>query len=459
MFDYDLQHLNDTFVWTHKSCVCNEMVALTQRHQLDTGVRYTSKKNLAKYLHHLSAALVPCSEDIIIKHSASNKRKLLQAAKESLEIKPVERKDARIKMFLKPDKGHEKSDAKVDYGAARCIQYRNKRYCLRLATYLHPVEASVYRKLDQSQTPIFAKCRNLTQRGQDLRTKFETFTNPTILCLDHSKFDAHVGVELLRLEHNFYKKHFSHEHQEELGQLLEWQIMNRGYTKNGTEYVTRGTRMSGDQNTGLGNSIINYAMLRDLVATNGWNACYYIDGDDSVLIVEGDVEVNLEHFAQFGMTTKMETKTREFRELDFCQCKPVFDGVQWRLVRNPWRMLARIQWAIQAPSARQRTKYLRSVGLCEMALGVGLPIGQYIGSTLSKMGTGYMVTSNHHRAMQENIRPSNVRLITPSLTARMEYQDTWGISIAEQLRIESTGICLPTTEALYGFDEEPYPSQ
>jgi hypothetical protein len=420
-------------------------------------MRYSSTRNLAKWLIPLSTALETCSEDTIIAYSASNKRKLLIAAKESLEAKPIEKSDARVKMFLKADKAHASNDDIVDYGAPRCIQYRNKRYCLRLATYLHPVEASVYRKLDCSGTPIFAKSRNLTQRGTDLRAKYEHFINPTIICIDHSKFDAHVGVELLRLEHNFYKSCFPPEEQRELHQLLSWQITNKGYTKNNTHYKTRGTRMSGDQNTGLGNSIINYALLRDYVAAHGWRACYYVDGDDSVVIVEGDVTPTATYFAQFGMNTKLETVTKHFRRIDFCQTRPVFDGVQWRMVRNPWRMIARIQWAIQAPSIKQKRKYLRSVGLCEMSLGLGLPIGQYIGQTLSRVGQGYMVTNNHRRAMMENIRPCKVRLIEPSSIARMEYQDTWGISIADQLLIEKTGIRLPTTESLFGYDEEPYP--
>jgi hypothetical protein len=432
-------------------------VALKQRHQLDSGMSYTSNKDLAKWLKPLSTALEPCSEDTIIMHSASNKRKLLIAAKESLQSTPIQKSDARVKMFLKADKAHAEEEDVVDYGAPRCIQYRNKRYCLRLATFLHPVETAVYKKLDNSNTPIFAKSRNLTQRGQDLRAKFEHFTNPTIICIDHSKFDAHVGVELLRLEHNFYKKCFQREHHDELHKLLSWQMINKGYTKNDTQYQTRGTRMSGDQNTGLGNSIINYAMLRDFVEFNGWRACYYIDGDDSVIIVEGDVKPDPKHFEQFGMKTKIEAVTKEFRKIEFCQTRPVFDGTQWRMVRNPFRMLARIQWAIEAPSVKQKRKYLRSVGLCEMSLGLGLPIGQYIGRTLSKLGIGYMVTSNHYRAMMENIRPGKVRLIEPTMLARMEFQDTWGISIADQLLIERSEVTLPTTESLYGYDEEPYP--
>lgn len=247
LFNYSIPELNDSYVWTHKGCVCNELVALKQRHQLDDGLRYVSKSNLSRHLRPFIKTVSPCSEDTVIAHSAGAKRKLLLSAKSSLEVYPIQPEDGAVKMFLKADKAHVFTDGNPDFGAPRCIQYRNKRYCLRLATYLHPVERELYKKLDISGTPIFAKGRNLVQRGQDLWAKFQHFRNPTIICMDHSKFDAHFGVELLRLEHKFYKSMFPKCDREELSRLLEMQINNKGSTKHGTKYRTRGTRCSGDQ--------------------------------------------------------------------------------------------------------------------------------------------------------------------------------------------------------------------
>lgn len=436
--------------------MCNELVALKQRHQLDDGLRYVSKSNLSRHLRPFIKTVSPCSEDTVIAHSAGAKRKLLLSAKSSLEVYPIQPEDGAVKMFLKADKAHVFTDGNPDFGAPRCIQYRNKRYCLRLATYLHPVERELYKKLDISGTPIFAKGRNLVQRGQDLWAKFQHFRNPTIICMDHSKFDAHFGVELLRLEHKFYKSMFPKCDREELSRLLEMQINNKGSTKHGTKYRTRGTRCSGDQNTGMGNSLGNYCMLKDFADHNGWEACFYVDGDDSVMIVEGDVEVDPKFFKQFGMATKVDVVTKEFQDMEFCQTRAVFDGVSWRMVRNPARLLARLPWAVQQVTPQCRGKYLRSVGLCEIALGVGLPIAQHIGEKLSKLGKGYMVTGNHYMASKEYIRPTRARLIEPTMEARMSYARAWGISVEEQLRIEAVEIELPELGDLRTFDEVPY---
>lgn len=436
--------------------MCNELVALKQRHQYDSGLRYRSNANLGKYLKPFIKRLTPCSEDHIISRCAGSKRKLMIRAKESLREYDVEDADGKVRMFLKADKAHEEYGTIPSYGAPRCIQYRNKRYCLRLATFLHPVEEHVYGMLDQSKTPIFAKSRNLVQRGMDLYEKFSHFNDPVILCLDHSKFDAHVGLELLRLEHTFYKRCYSSEDRQELSYLLHMQNRASGGTKNGTHYKTVGTRMSGDQNTGLGNSIINYAMLADFAKQEGLNACFYVDGDDSVIICENPHRaVSPAFFEQFGMSTKLEACTTKFCELEFCQTRPVWDGVQWRMVRNPARLIARLQWAVQNITVGGRGKYLRSIGLCEMALGVGLPVGQYLGHLLSKQGKGYMVTGNHYAAQREFQRPQSVSLIPPTMEARLGYEETWGIPVSEQLEIERTGLTNPTIDESWTA-EAPY---
>lgn len=457
LFNYSDAELNTTLVYTHKGCLCNEVVGLRERHQIDTGIKYTSGLNLFKHLKPLSTRLVPSSYDHIIKRASGDKRKLLLSAQKSLESYPVEEEDARVKMFLKDDKYINELLESPKATAPRCIQYRSKRYALPLASLLHPIEENLYKALDISGTPIFAKSRNLTQRGQDLRAKFDHFTNPMILCLDHSKFDAHCGEKLLKLEHKFYLEHYGGGNRELLKKLLKWQLNNKGATKHGTLFKTMFTRMSGDQNTGSGNSSINYAMLKEYCEANGLDACYYIDGDDAVIIFEykPGFKPDPSFFSQFGMETKLEAYTTDFQEMEFCQTRPVFDGVSWRMVRNPNRLIHRLPWSTN--KVHNKNKYLSSVGLCEMALGVGLPVGQFLGH---KLTTSYPCDKYdnrnplHYVASKEFIRPTKVKVVEPSLEARLSYERAWGISISDQLRIERVGFVAPDLGYLVNYNED-----
>lgn len=429
--------------------MCNEIVALKQRHQLDDGSRYTSGVNLRNLLKPHIKSFVPTSYDVVISHSKGGKKRLLEQAKDSLELEPLCARDGRIRMFLKDDKSHEAA-----YGTPRCIQYRSKRYCLPLATYLIPLESYVYSWLDEAETPIFAKCRNMVQRGQDIEDKMSYFNDPVAISLDHSKFDSHVNTELLRVEHWFYNKCYN---EPELGFLLNLQLTCHGTTKNGTRYKTVGTRMSGDQNTGLGNSLINYVMTYAMKKHLNIPMLMYIDGDDFIIFVERSVShlVTPDWYKQFGMVTKVDNSTSVIEEIEFCQSRPVFNGVGYTMVRNPLRMLARLQWMVGKKHPKHVVNYLTSIGLCMMSLGVGLPVEQYVGSTLASLGGRYIQTDLHYRANKMKMKPGRAQIVVPSDLVRSSYYAAWGITPDEQMELEKIIIREPILIEPTNYEQYP----
>jgi len=353
-------------------------------------------------------------------------------------------------MFLKDDKYHEWKRV-----VPRCIQYRSKRYCLPLASYLTPIEHYMCSIVDESGTPIFAKSRNYHQRGDDIKAKMDYFHDPIVVSLDHSKFDAHVNMQLLDVEHWFYK---SCCRSPELAQLLHWQRINHGMTKNGTRYITRATRMSGDQNTGIGNSIINFAMTKALFGH--LKTCYYIDGDDYLLFVDKkDAKyIKPELYGQFGMETKLEAVTSTIEHIDFCQTRPVFNGVGYTMVRNPKRMLSRVQWGVGKFSSRYVPKYLASVGKCMISTGQGLPVEQFVGQTLSNLSGSYVMTPYHHSAIRMPYRPGRAKVVEPSTAVRLSYETAWSISVGQQVELERS--CVVSTGFVEGLVPFPqYDSQ
>jgi hypothetical protein len=429
-------------VWTHGSCVCNEVIALKNRHQLCDGSKYNSIVDLKAPLRKLIKTLEPCSEQSIIAHAVSSRKKLLETARESLSKFGLEKRDAQVKMFLKDDKYHT-----PEYKAPRCIQYRNKRYGLRLATFLHPIEQHVI-NYKHNGTHVFAKGRNMKQRGRDIAAKL--LPNWVAVSMDHSKFDSHVNENLLRLEHWYYNCCIN---DPELKQLLEWQCNNKGSTKNNTRYVTKATRMSGDQNTGLGNCIINYAMTKALMVHLGIPHNLYIDGDDFIVFVHKKHQhlVDPTWYNQFGMKTTTDQVTCVLEHIDFCQCRPVYDGDQYTLVRNPNRLLARLPWIVGPIHGRNPWDIMASAAQCEISLGYGLPIGQYIGHNVHEysrnMGGKFKLNCvMEYRHKQERMKPGKLEPVECAPGVRASYERAWGISISQQYIIENAKIAHPYEE-------------
>lgn len=443
LFDYTQEELNNDLVWTHKNCVCNEKCALNYRHQADDGLPPGDCSPVGDWLiskanELLVDPLIKVSKDKVVSHYDSGKWREYLRAQESLLTEPLERFDSRVRMFLKDDKYHTNR-----FKPPRCIQFRNKRYGLCLAQYLQPIEKEVYQWQDRYGTPYISKSRNLTQRASDLRAKWDSFVDPIAVLIDMSNFDAHCSAKLLEQEHRLYRSYFPHD--KFLRMLLRWQLDCKGGTRNGTKFTTKGTRFSGDQNTGLGNSVLDLGMLSTMLKRSGIKGAIYVDGDDSVVIMERtDARLlDLSFLAQCGMRAKVEY-AYEFEQIEFCQTRPVFDGTAWRMVRNPMRVLSRTPWVVKRNHLKVVDRYLKSLGLCELALSAGMPVTQSLALKLIKRGGGkYLVTELHHQAMREYMQPGYAKARPISDICRESYARAWGISIGEQLEFEAGELIPP----------------
>lgn len=434
--------LEDGIIYTHSDCVCNEVLALTNRHQVggnafergrDVGLRRVMDEMVAQ-IRGFEDELTVASRAKIVGLYSGAKRRQFDMAMASLETKPIEHKDSTVSMFLKDDKYAEGA-----LKAPRCIQYRSKRYCLELGRYLHPIEHATYQLRDWTGSRIIAKSRNSFDRARDLLRKAEQFDDPAFVLLDHSKWDAHCLPELLKVEHYFYQSIFP---SRKLARLLKWQLDNVGYTKHGTKYRTPGTRMSGDMNTGLGNSVLNYALLEEWLVRSLVRGSVYVDGDDSVIVVErADVARLLSgfggapaHFAKYGMDTNNIKVADEFSQCEFCQCKPVFDGDRWRMVRDPERIKLRTMWTTRKYTAEATRSLIYSVGMCEAVSNSGMPVGQALG--LAMMSYGGNLLANFDRSFTLKLEGPQ-KFSEPTPQARDSYADAWGVSVEGQLELEA----------------------
>lgn len=280
----------------------------------------------------------PCDYDSFVAMYQGPKKALYARALASLSEAPLNRRDATSKCFVKREKCNVSK-------APRVIQPRSPRYNIAIGRFLKPIEHSVYeslRRVSGVKRRVVAKGLNLDQVGKLMYHKWNGFSNPVAVGMDATKFDMHVGPEMLEFEHSFYRMLFPN-HLAELNPLLSWQMNNRGvgYAPDGKlKYSVRGKRFSGDMNTAMGNCIIMCLMVVAYCREKGIKYDYVNNGDDCVVFMEREDEphfrVGLEQwFLDLGFRMIAEPTVNILEQVEFCQMHPVLIGGRYRMVRNP----------------------------------------------------------------------------------------------------------------------------
>lgn len=328
-----------------------------------------------------------------------------------------------VSMFVKTDKY---SADKVMQANPRAIQFRSKEFNLVLMQFVHSYEQLLYPtlKLDVvSQTRIIAKGLNPVQRAELLIEKVSHFCKPLYLLFDHSRFDATIRREHLLTTHRKYLKACG---EPWLRAILKKQLRNKCYTRGGIRYEALGTRMSGDADTALGNSIVNADCLFTVMRVSQVSKYdMLIDGDDSVVIIEaGDYnKLDFGVFSRCGFMTKIDYTTN-FHHIDFCQSRPLLNPPNF--VRNPLRVISHSSICRQGYTTERLDDWLSAVGLCELSLNQGIPVLQEFAWSLYKLSKRQLFSSDL-RAMLIKLVHKKVQ-VDP--VTRAEMQEAWGIDAA-----------------------------
>nr|WKV34071.1 MAG: RNA-dependent RNA polymerase [Riboviria sp.] len=413
----------------YNSCICNEYHALLRRHLVQRpdlmDVRYFQKQVRNYILEFIpKGPIVRVSFEHLVSRYTGAKRRLYQKAAELLDFDRNERSWSVVSMFVKAERI---PTSDLDSKAPRAIQFRKPQFNLLLASYLHPLELAAYQMTGVIGLRMVAKGLNNLQRASLLVEASNSFRDPLYIMLDHSKFDSYVNKFHLKYCHIIYNKVFSDPY---LRYLLHFQVNNRGWTKGGIRYSVEATRMSGDFDTGMGNTLINLLVIRAWF--NNFKHYMLVDGDDAVLIVEKlDAQyLDSKHFSRMGFETQL-SYTTELEGVEFCRAKLLLLDPP-RFAREPWRALSHLSSSLKSYSGSGIPRYLAGIGLGELAASNGVPIIMPIAlkmSTLSKKpiyDEGYIV------------RYGDAGKLAPiTSAARIAYWLAWGITPTEQERIEA----------------------
>lgn len=443
----------------HQGCQCNEMRAIRNRNigKVPTPTQgglhnlRTQAKRICEYL----PVVAPWEwGEMPATYSSAKKAKYERAESDILMAGGVSKKDAGVTMFVKGEKIN--VAAKVDPDP-RNIQFRDAKYCVAVARYLKPMEHYLYELHGDGSvlpsTRLIGKGLGMQERASLLEEKLSAFDKPVVLSLDASRFDKHVSYELLEIEHSFYR-HMSGNN-EELSQLLTWQLINHGISTSGIKYVARGKRMSGDMNTALGNCLLMVLMVSTFMQGQKYDVLD--DGDDCLLIVEEAmqqwVEENIrEAFLSYGMQLKVESVAQIIEEVDWCQSKPVLTKSGYKFVRNPAKVLSQAltaqKYVAGATDQGSRAKFVNTIGTAELVLNLGVPVLQEFALALMRnAGTNKLIelqdTDPVYYRIRRELHALNMKTLSRrepediSAETRSSFQRAFGIDVSEQIEIEN----------------------
>lgn len=415
-------------VYSHTLCVCNELVSLHNRHLVQPQVGF----DVAYFKSFPDLPVMPNYKKIsklemAMSYSAAKRRSYLRAYHTLREGNLELRKWSTIQMFVKA----EKLTAEKAYNSApRAIQFRHPCFNLLVGSRLKPLEHEYYSNLKSNiGLRCVAKGLNNLERASNIVEAAGYFRNPVFLLLDHAKFDGHVREEHLKWCHRQYWRSTKDKF---LRYLLHMTINNRGYTRGGIKYRVRGTRMSGDYDTALGNTLINLIII--LQWLQGIKSHVLLDGDDSVVIIERAMLARLlemfSHFERCGFSTQL-VVVYDLCEVEFCRSK-LLPLDPPRFARDPLRLMSNFAVSNKTYTGVGRLNYMAGLGLCEMSASAGVPIAQALAQAWSVLGPKPIF--DDYKLSQYGIAAEAIPITDE---ARIAFYEAWGVTPTMQVAIES----------------------
>jgi len=409
----------------HDNCVCNEVVALHNRHLVDRTYipfdeslwRWVARQTVPYY----PSDLVPSTYQQVVAAYTGRKKRMYYNAMQRLNNTGYKKEYSHVSMFVKPDKiGLDVIGSKDP----RAIQFRRPEFNLYMGRYIKAYEHELYGSLTMgvvSNTRIIAKGLNNYQRADLIIEKSACFDNPRYVLLDHSRFDSTINTEHLKSTHRKYQRAFR---SRTLQQCCRSQLKNKCWSRGGIRYNTTATRMSGDPDTGCGNTIVNADCLWGFLHLSGVNKFDIIlDGDDSIVFVEANDVSKLDFtiFGRLGFDTKHEI-VDDITQAEFCQCRLV-RGNKNNMMRNPMRVLSNTACSRRKYADVSWPAWIAANGHCELSTNTGMPILQSFGSSLIKLSRKRLFDD------QNEYRKLDVPLVESQITtqARMDVYTGWGI--------------------------------
>ncbi len=340
--------------------------------QSDTAPMVECLATVARYV----GICTPISPSEYAGSKKGSKRTIYMRAVENLVHKPKTLREAASLAYFVKREATQHTKRQVP----RVISPRSPEFNVLLGRFLHVAEPRIYEALQRlvgSDQHVIAKGLTQQEKAAVIVSKLQKFG--CCVGLDASRFDQSIGRELLELEHGLYKQLFPGSRS--LQALLRCQLTVEGCGRcpDGLlRYRGPAMRCSGDVNTSLGNCIISVVMAWCYLRQHGIAGDILCDGDDLLLFLSPG-SLSLLHglpawYLGYGLRMKVEAPAFEPEQVEFCQSKPVFDGAEWVLCRNPSKAFNTDGFVPHYLGEREALVHMRAVGLCGLSLAAGMPM-------------------------------------------------------------------------------------
>lgn len=377
---------------------------LTRPPQALPGARRRLRRCADKLLNHMRQPIRMAADEFIQACPSRLRSKYRNAHARYLREGMTER-DAWIKLFIKFEKHNltKKGDP-----CPRNIQPRDPVYNLRLGMFLRPLEKQMYDCIAylwgdalvnerEHALPVVMKGMNAEETAAAMvKVIQDVDANSTegwvAIGADASRFDQHVGEEMLKYEHSLYLRAYENDPEiSELRWLLKQQLKTKGKTycqdesgeKYQVKYTTGAQRCSGDINTGLGNCILMcslmYVYFKEVLGIK--NVRLINNGDDAVIILgkedqrryldaQGTQDL-LDWFKEMGFTMELEEPVDVIEQIEFCQQHLVRTIDGWIMCPKPDSMG---KYAVALVDQSKVDAWISELGIAGRQWGRGMPM-------------------------------------------------------------------------------------
>lgn len=229
-----------------------------------------------------------------------------------------------------------------EYKYPRGIYSRGDRLKCKFGPVFKTIEKEMFKlKYFIKKVPVHDRPRYLN----DLFVGWEGFA----VASDYSSFEGSFGPEnMLKIEYLVYK--YIAPFCSEIDTIMELLTGNNKLRFKHFSAKITATRMSGEMNTSLGNSVTNLIVLAFLCHKNGTDFTGVVEGDDGLFkFTHWNRRPTSEQFAQLGFKIKL-VECEKHNEASFCGL--VYDDKNFVNVTDPFYLLAKFGFADK--------KYLKS---------------------------------------------------------------------------------------------------